>query len=242
MKFSILTLFPEIIEKYISSSIIGKALQKEKIIVEVVDIRKFTDLKHHQVDDYQYGGGRGMVLMPEPVVKAIESVKTNDSLVLLTSPQGKTLNQSVVKEFSIKEKHLIIVCGHYEGFDERILDYVDLEISIGDYVLTGGELAALTIMDAVSRLIPDVIQQESHENDSFENGLLDYPVYTKPYDFRGKVVPEVLISGHHENIRKYREEQSLLNTLKKRPDLLDKSKLTEHQLNILKKHIKAKGE
>jgi tRNA (guanine37-N1)-methyltransferase len=242
MKFSILTLFPDVINAYLNSSIIAKAIQSNKIMIQVVDIRDFTDLKHHQVDDYQYGGGKGMVLMPEPVVKAIESVRTENSLVILTTPQGKVFNQTVAKELRVLDKDLVLVCGHYEGFDERILKYVDLELSIGDYVLTGGELAALAVMDAIARILPNVIQQESYENESFENGLLDYPVYTKPYNFRDDLVPEVLLSGHHENIRKYREEQSLLNTLKKRPDLIDEAKLTAHQLTILKKYKLSKGE
>jgi tRNA (guanine37-N1)-methyltransferase len=242
MKFSILTLFPEVIKAYTNSSIISKAMDKELIDIEIVDIRDFTELKHHQVDDYQYGGGKGMVLMPEPVVKAIESVKTEDSLVILTSPQGKTLNQEMAKDFAINKEHLIIVCGHYEGFDERILNYVDLEVSIGDYILTGGEIASLAILDAVSRLVPGVIQRESYENESFENGLLDYPVYTKPVDFRGQLVPEVLLSGHHEKIRKFREEKALLKTLKERPDLIDETKLSKYQLELLKKYNSSKGD
>jgi tRNA (guanine37-N1)-methyltransferase len=242
MKFSILTLFPEVIKAYTNSSIISKAMDKELIEIEIVDIRDFTELKHHQVDDYQYGGGKGMVLMPEPVVKAIESVKTDQSLVILTSPQGKTLNQEMAKDFAINKEHLIIVCGHYEGFDERILNYVDMEVSIGDYILTGGEIASLAILDAVSRLVPGVIQRESYENESFENGLLDYPVYTKPVDFRGQLVPDVLLSGHHEKIRKFREEKALLKTLKERPDLIDETKLSKYQLELLKKYNSSKGD
>ncbi|AJM71851.1 tRNA (guanosine(37)-N1)-methyltransferase TrmD [Mycoplasma yeatsii] len=235
MKFTIITLFPQMIKSYISESIIKKAIQKNAIEVEILDIRDFTNLSHNQVDDYQYGGGKGMVLMPQPVVSAIESVKTDDSIVILTTPQGKTWNQNLSKQYANNYKHIIIVCGHYEGFDERILDYVDVEISIGDYVLTGGELPALIMLDSISRILPNVIATESHQNESFENNLLDHPVYTKPYDFRGKKVPDVLLSGHHANISKWRDEQQIINTFKKRPDLIDESKLNKIQLELYKK-------
>ncbi|EOA07552.1 tRNA (Guanine-N(1)-)-methyltransferase [Mycoplasma yeatsii 13926] len=235
MKFTIITLFPQMIKSYISESIIKKAIEKNAIEVEILDIRDFTNLSHNQVDDYQYGGGKGMVLMPQPVVSAIESVKTDDSIVILTTPQGKTWNQNLSKQYANNYKHVIIVCGHYEGFDERILDYVDVEISIGDYVLTGGELPALIMLDSISRILPNVIATESHQNESFENNLLDHPVYTKPYDFRGKKVPDVLLSGHHANISKWRDEQQIINTFKKRPDLIDESKLNKIQLELYKK-------
>lgn len=223
------------IKAYISESIIKKAIKKNAIEVEILDIRDFTNLSHNQVDDYQYGGGKGMVLMSQPVVSAIESVKTDDSIVILTTPQGKTWNQNLSKQYANSYKHIIIVCGHYEGFDERILDYVDVEISIGDYVLTGGELPALIMLDSISRILPNVIATESHQNESFENNLLDHPVYTKPYDFRGKKVPDVLLSGHHANISKWRDEQQIINTFKKRPDLIDESKLNKVQLELYKK-------
>lgn len=235
MKFTIITLFPQMIKAYISESIIKKAIEKNAIEVEILDIRDFTNLSHNQVDDYQYGGGKGMVLMPQPVVSAIESVKTDESIVILTTPQGKTWNQNLSKQYANNYKHIIIVCGHYEGFDERILDYVDVEISIGDYVLTGGELPALIMLDSISRILPNVIATESHQNESFENNLLDHPVYTKPYDFRGKKVPDVLLSGHHANISKWRDEQQIINTFKKRPDLIDESKLNKVQLELYKK-------
>ncbi|WP_027063155.1 tRNA (guanosine(37)-N1)-methyltransferase TrmD [Mesoplasma seiffertii] len=241
MKYSIITLFPQIIQSYISESIIKKAIERELIDLEIIDLRNFTTLAHNQIDEYQYGGGRGMVIMPEPVVKAIESVKTPSSLVVLTTPQGKPWEQQDAKTYAKNYDHIIILCGHYEGFDERVLKYVDQEISIGDYVLTGGELPALVILDSITRLIPNVINQQSHEQESFENNLLDYPVYTKPYDFRGDTVPDVLLSGHHANIQKYRDEQQLLVTLKKRPDLIDESKLNKVQLELLKK-LKPKGE
>ncbi|AOG60247.1 tRNA (guanine-N(1)-)-methyltransferase [Spiroplasma helicoides] len=233
MKFSIITLFPNLINTYISESIIKRAIEKNKIEVETLDLRNFTNYTHNQVDDYQFGGGKGMVLMVEPVVNAIESCKTEESLVLLTSPQGKTWNQHNVKSYLKEYKHLIIICGHYEGFDERILDYVDVEISVGDYVLTGGEIASLIILDSMTRLIEGVIAKESHLNDSFENSLLDHPVYTKPVDFRGSKVPEVLLSGHHANIDKFRQEGRLKNTYTKRPDLLEHSNLSEKDLKYL---------
>ncbi|WP_100916396.1 tRNA (guanosine(37)-N1)-methyltransferase TrmD [Spiroplasma floricola] len=242
MKFSIITLFPNLINSYISESIIKKAIEKNSIEVEIINIRDYTNFKHNQVDDYQFGGGKGMVLMVEPVVNAIESCKKENSLVILTSPQGKTWNQNLAREYALNKEHIILICGHYEGFDERILEYVDLELSIGDYVLTGGEIASIVILDSITRLIDGVIAKDSHLNDSFENNLLDHPVYTKPIEFRGKIVPEVLTSGHHANIEKYRQEGRLKNTLIKRPDLLKKSKLSKADLEFIEKLRKVKGE
>ncbi|AVN61202.1 tRNA (guanosine(37)-N1)-methyltransferase TrmD [Mesoplasma florum] len=242
MKYSILTLFPNIIKSYISESIIKKALEREKIELEIIDIRDFTTLPHNQVDEYQFGGGRGMVLMCDPVVSAIESVKTENSIVVLTSSQGKTWNQNLAKSFATEYNHIIIVCGHYEGFDERILKYIDVEISIGDYVLTGGELPSLIMLDSITRILPGVINTESHEQESFENNLLDYPVYTKPHDYRGDKVPEVLLSGHHANIQKWRDEQQLISTFNKRPDLIDESKLNKIQIQLLENLRKSKGD
>jgi tRNA (guanine37-N1)-methyltransferase len=235
MKYSIITLFPQFIQAYIEESIIKRAIVKKIIEVEILDLRSFTTLAHHQVDDYQFGGGAGMVLMVEPVVRAIEAVKTDNSWVILTSPQGETWNQELVKTTVKEHDHLIIVCGHYEGIDERILKYIDQEISIGDYVLTGGELAALTILDGTTRILPQVINEESKTNESFENHLLDYPIYTKPVDFRGDKVPDVLLSGHHANIQKFRDEQQLIKTAQKRPDLLKKAKLNKTQLALWEK-------
>lgn len=235
MKYTIITLFPQFIKAYIEESIIKKALQKKLIEVEILDLRKFTNLAHHQVDDYQFGGGAGMVLMVEPVVKAIEAAKTKDSWVILTTPQGETWNQNLAKTTLKKQKHLIIVCGHYEGFDERILKYVDQEISVGDYVLTGGEIASLVILDSVTRILPTVINHESAAQESFENNLLDYPVYTKPVEFRGDKVPEVLLSGHHQKIQEFRDYEQLNKTWHKRPDLIKKAKLNKTQLTWLTK-------
>ncbi|AGR41987.1 tRNA (guanosine(37)-N1)-methyltransferase TrmD [Spiroplasma diminutum] len=242
MKFSIITLFPNLINSYISESIIKRAIEKNSIEVEVIDLRNHTTLKHNQVDDYQFGGGKGMVLMVEPVVNAIESCKTQNSLVVLTSPQGKTWNQNSARIYASNYDHIILICGHYEGFDERILDYIDLEISIGDYVLTGGEIASIVILDSITRLLDGVIAKDSHLNDSFENNLLDHPVFTKPIEFRGKIVPEVLTSGHHANIEKYRQEGRLRNTFNKRPDLLEKSELSKSDLEFINKLKKVKGD
>lgn len=220
MRFSILTLFPDIINAYIKESIIKRAIDKKIIEVDIVNIRDYTPYKNGQVDGTPYGGGAGMVLMCEPVVRAIEAVKTEDSKVYLLTPQGKKLNDELADLLVKESKHLILVCGHYEGFDERIYNFVDGEISIGDYVLTGGELPALVILDTLSRFIPGVILEESFENDSFKNNLLDYPEYTKPRDFRGYLVPEVLLSGDHKKIKEYREKERIRITKEKRPDLL----------------------
>lgn len=220
MRFDILTLFPTVIEAYINESIIKRAINKGLIEVNIINIRDFTLLKNGQVDDTPYGGGSGMVLMCEPVVRAIESVKSDDAKVYLLTPQGKTFNDKLASEMVLESKHIILVCGHYEGFDERIINFVNGEISIGDFVLTGGELPAMVILDTISRFVPGVIDSESFNNDSFKNDLLDYPVYTKPRDFRGYIVPEVLLSGDHKKIEEYRNSERLRVTKEKRPDLL----------------------
>ena len=224
MKFDILTLFPEMFEA-LDESIIGKAKEKSLIEINLINIRDFSKDKHKKVDDTPYGGGAGMVIMPDIVYDAYSSIKDReDAKVIYLSPQGKTLNQQKVKELS-KENHLILLCGHYEGIDQRVLDeIVDEEISIGDYVLTGGELPAMVLVDSVSRYVEGVLKAESIEEESFSSNLLEYPQYTRPEEFRGKKVPEVLISGHHENIKKWREEKALEVTKKKRPDLLNKLK------------------
>ena len=232
MKISILTLFPDMFTGFLETSIIKKAILKEHVEIEVVDMRSFTQDKHNRVDDYPYGGGAGLVLMCQPVVDAIESVRTQKSKVILLSPQGPTFNQGRAYDLA-NEEELVLVCGHYEGFDERIRDYVDCELSIGDFVLTGGEIAAMAVSDAVIRLVDGVITKESHEDDSFSDGLLEYPHYTRPRNFNGKEVPEVLLSGHHENIRKFRLEKSLEKTLKIRPDLLDLKDLNKEEQKLL---------
>ena len=219
MKIDILTLFPSMFDGFLNSSIIKRAIDRKIVEINVHDIRDYSKDKNHKVDDYGYGGGAGMVLMPQPVVDAIEACKKEDSLVILMCPQGKKYDQK--QAFELKsEKHIIIVCGHYEGFDERIRKYCDLELSIGDYVLTGGEIPAMAITDSITRLLDGVIEKESYLNESFNNNLLDYPVYTHPYDYRGDKVPDILLSGHHENIDKWRKEESIKRTKLRRPDLL----------------------
>ena len=211
MKIDILTLFPEMFQGFLNSSIIKRAIEDKKIEVNLVNFRDYSLDKHKRVDDYPYGGGAGMVLMCEPIFRAIEDIKTDDALVVMMSPTGKRFNQNEAVALS-HTKHLIILCGHYEGFDERIRSIVDMEISIGDYVLTGGEVPAMVIVDAVSRLIPGVISEESLDSESFNDGLYDYPNYTKPALFRGMKVPDVLLSGHHENIDKWRMEERIKRT------------------------------
>lgn len=221
MKIDILTLFPHMFDGFLEESIIKRAIQKELVTINIINFRDFSKLNHNQVDDTPYGGGAGMVLRCEPLVAAIEHTRTADSLVILMCPQGVPYKQSHAYELK-NYKHLIFVCGHYEGFDERIRDYVDEEISIGDYVLTGGEIPAMAVTDSVVRLLDGVINKESYLSDSFTNNTLDYPTYTKPYDFRGKKVPDILLSGDHEKIRAWREAASLKNTQKRRLDLLEK--------------------
>lgn len=220
MRFDILTLFPDIINAYVKESIIKRAIERNILEVNVINIRDFTPYKNGQVDDTPYGGGAGMVLMCEPVVRAIESVRTDNSKVYLLTPQGKKFNNQLASSIINDTEHVILVCGHYEGFDERIYNFVDGEISIGDYVLTGGELPSLVIMDTISRFIPGVILEDSFTNDSFNDNLLDYPNYTKPRDFRGYLVPDVLLSGDHKKIKEYRTSEKLRITKEKRPDLL----------------------
>lgn len=219
MKFDVLTLFPEMFSS-LEESIIGKAREKGLIEINLINIRDFSKDKHKKVDDTPYGGGAGMVMMPDVVYDAYSSIQDKNAKVIYMSPQGKVLNQEKVQELS-KEESLILLCGHYEGIDQRVLDeIVDEEISIGDYVLTGGELPAMVLIDAVSRYVKGVLNDESTQEESFSNNRLEYPQYTRPEVFRGKRVPEVLLSGHHGNIKKWRDEQSLEITKIKRPDLL----------------------
>ena len=232
MKIDILSLFPEMFEGFLKTSIIKRAIDGEVVDVKVHDFREFADNKHKKVDDYPYGGGQGMVLMCQPIIDCLKTLVTPDSLVILMSPQGQTLKQQMSQKLS-QYQHLIFICGHYEGFDERIRDYVDIELSIGDYVLTGGELASMVVCDSVIRLLEGAIREASHADDSFSDGLLEYPQYTRPYEYDGNVVPEVLMSGHHENIRKWRLKQSILKTYHKRPDLLEERQMSEEELEIL---------
>lgn len=222
MKIDVLTLFPSMYDGILKESIISRAINKNLIEINIHNFREYSNDKNKKVDDYGFGGGKGMVLMPQPIYDAINDLKKEDTLVIMMTPQGVPYNQKKAYELS-KYKHIIILCGHYEGFDERIRNFVDLEISIGDYVLTGGEIPSMVLIDSITRLIPGVIEEESHQDDSFNNNLLDYPVYTKPVDFMGMKVPEVLLSGHHENIKNWRLEQSIKKTSERRPDLLEKS-------------------
>lgn len=222
MKIDILTLFPNMFEGVFSSSIIKRAIENKLVDIKLHNFRDYTDDPHNKVDDTPYGGGAGMVLMSQPIYDCVESLKDDDSFVILLTPSGVPYKQKIAYDLS-KKKHLIIICGHYEGFDERIRALADLEISIGDYVLTGGEIPAMVLTDSITRLIPGVINEQSHIEDSFnENYLLDYPTYTKPRNFRGMEVPEVLISGDHKKIDEYRYQESLKRTKELRPDLLEK--------------------
>lgn len=219
MKIDILTLFPNMFDGFKTESIIKRAISKEKVEINIIDIRDFTPYKNNQVDDYSFGGGSGMVMMCEPLFNAVENIKTEDSHVILLTPRGKTYNEK--KAYELKEKkHIIIICGHYEGFDERIYTLADELISIGDFILTGGELASMVICDSVIRLLDGVISKESLEFESFNDGLLDYPVYTKPREYRGMSVPEVLLSGNHKLINEYRESERKRITKEYREDLL----------------------
>ena len=239
MKFDVLTLFPEMFEP-LKQSIIKRAVEKNLIDINLINIRDFSEDKHNKVDDTPYGGGAGMLMKPDVVDRAYNSVKSENAKVIYLTPQGKTLNQKIVKDLS-KREHLILLCGHYEGIDQRVLDkIVDEEISIGDYVLTGGELPAMVLIDSVSRYVEGVLSNESTEEESFSNGLLEYPQYTRPEIFDNVKVPDVLISGHHENIRKWRRERSLENTFKKRPEMLENIELTDKEkvyIEKLKKEV-----
>ena len=239
MKFDVLTLFPEMFEP-LKQSIIKRASEKKLIDINLVNIRDFSEDKHNKVDDTPYGGGAGMLMKADVVDRAYNSVKSENAKVIYLTPQGKTLNQKVVKDLS-KQEHLILLCGHYEGIDQRVLDkIVDEEISIGDYVLTGGELPAMVLIDSVSRYVEGVLSDGSTDEESFSNGLLEYPQYTRPEVFNDVKVPDVLISGHHENIRKWRRERSLENTFKKRPEMLENIELTEKEkvyIEKLKKEV-----
>ena len=221
MKIDILTLFPNMFEGFLSESIIKRAIEKKKVDINIYNIRDYSKDPHKKVDDYGFGGGAGMVLMPQPIFDAVDDLRTRDSKVILMTPQGVKYTQNNAYELS-NQKHLIIICGHYEGFDERIRSIVDIEISIGDFVLTGGEIPAMAVCDSIIRLIDGVIDKESHLNDSFNNNLLDYPVYTHPVEYRGMKVPDILLSGHHANIDKWRKEEQIKRTNERRPDLLEK--------------------
>ncbi|PKG25191.1 tRNA (guanosine(37)-N1)-methyltransferase TrmD [Niallia nealsonii] len=237
MKIDVLTLFPEMFDGVFNSSILKKAKEAEKVSYNIVNFRDYSDNKHQSVDDYPYGGGAGMVLKPQPIFDAVSDLKGKGSAsprVILMCPQGERYSQKKAEELA-KDDHLIFICGHYEGYDERIREHlVTDEISIGDYVLTGGELGSMVVIDSVVRLLPGVLGKvASHENDSFSTGLLEHPHYTRPADFRGMKVPDTLLSGNHAYIEEWREKESLRRTLKRRPDLLENYLLTDKQKKML---------
>ena len=239
MNFHLLTLFPEMIEQGLNTSILGRAIAAGHISLNVTNIRDYAENKHCRVDDYPYGGGAGMVMQPGPIDRAYQAVTADmeeKPRVIYVTPQGKVFDQSMAREFA-GEKNLIFLCGHYEGVDERILDKIVTDhISIGDYVLTGGELPAMVMIDAISRMVPGVLtNDESGEIESFHDGLLEYPQYTRPVDYEGRMVPEVLLSGHHANVEKWRRERSIERTLERRPDLLEHANLTKKERIFLEK-------
>lgn len=240
INFYVLTLFPEMILSGMNTSVIGRAIENGLISLDAVDIREYSTDKHLHVDDYPYGGGAGMVMQPEPVYRAFLDIKEKtgkkEIRVVYLTPQGKVFKQEMAQEFS-KEEDIIFLCGHYEGIDERVLEMIVTDyVSVGDYVLTGGELPAMVMMDAIARLVPKVLNNDSSaELESFQGNLLEYPQYTRPAEFFGKRVPEVLLSGHHKNIEKWRREQSLIRTLERRADLLEKAELSKEDKKFLKK-------
>ena len=240
MKIDYLTLFPEMFEGVLNHSILKRALDKGIINVNTINFRDYSINKHNQVDDYPFGGGQGMVLKPEPVFNAMEDINHNEhTRVILMCPQGRPFTQEIAQELS-EAKHIVFICGHYEGYDERIRKHlVTDEISLGDYVLTGGELPAMTMTDAIVRLIPGVLgNQASHQDDSFSDGLLEFPQYTRPREYKNMSVPEVLLSGNHAHIDQWRHEQKLIRTYEKRPDLLEQYPLTEKDREILETYKK----
>lgn len=234
MKIDILTLFPEYFD-VLNHSIIGRSKENGIIEINTHNIRNFSSNKHKKVDDYTYGGGAGMVMAPQPIYDGVSYVRgKNKGKVIYLGPRGKVFNHEIAKELSL-ENELIFLCGHYEGIDERIYGLIDIELSLGDFILTGGEAACVPIVDSICRLIPGVLnKQESYEEESFSDGLLEYPQYTRPEDYNGKVVPEVLISGHHENIRKWRRVKSLVLTRELRPDLFKKHIASKEDIKLLK--------
>lgn len=232
-KYNVFTLFPETINAIKDHSILKRAIDAKIIEINAINFRNYTENKHNKVDDIPYGGGAGMVLMAQPIVDALKQNKATKTILL--SPQGKPFTQHDANQLS-KLDSINFVCGHYEGFDQRIEDYIDQEYSIGDFVLTGGELGAMVMIDAIARLKDGVIKGESHQNDSFQNGLLEHPHFTRPVEFEGKKVPEVLMNGNHKEIDKWRRQMSLLNTYKKRPDLLEKIELSQEDKEFLDKN------
>lgn len=246
MNFHILTLFPEMVMNGLHTSIIGRAVNNQLLTIEAVNIRDFAENKHNRVDDYTYGGGAGMLMQAGPVYGAYQSIARKADKkprVIYLSPQGQTFSQKMAEDFA-KEEELVFLCGHYEGIDERVLEEIVTDyVSIGDYVLTGGELPAMVMIDAISRLIPGVLHNDvSAEFESFQDNLLEYPQYTRPEEWHGKKVPEILLSGHHENIEKWRRQQSVIRTAQNRPDLLEKAELTEKEKELVKKILANENE
>ena len=232
MKITILTLFPEMFESYLNTSIIKRAIAKGLVDYQIINIRDHTKNKYNRVDDYPTGGGAGLIMQCQPVLDALKSIDRKNSKVMLTSPRGKTFTQAKAEELS-KEDHLIFICGHYEGIDERVNKYVDELISIGDFILTGGEIPVMAICDSVTRLIKGVIAEESTKDESFLNGLLEYPQYTFPYDYEGDKIPDILFSGNHEAIKKWRKKKSFELTRIHRPDLFEKYPFSKQDLKLI---------
>lgn len=237
MRFDVLTLFPDMFSSVMGDSIIGRAIEKKILEMNFIDIRDYTKDKHRKTDDYPYSGGGGMLMTPQPVYDAYMSVAENldyKPLTIYMSPQGRVFNQDIAREL-LEYNHIVLLCGHYEGIDQRVLDkIVDMELSIGDFVLTGGEIPAMAVIDSVSRMVDGVLPGEwAYSNESHFSGLLEYPQYTRPLDFMGEKVPDILLSGHHANIEKYKREQSLIMTYKKRPDMLEKADLTDEDIKFL---------
>ena len=247
MKFHVMTLFPEMIEDATKVSILGRAINNDLISIDAINIRDFSENKHMKVDDYPYGGGAGMVMQAMPIYKAYQSIidkRQNENKkprVLYMTPQGKVFNQKMAEELA-KEDELIFLCGHYEGIDERVLEEIVTDnVSIGDFVLTGGEMPSLMMIDAISRLVPGVLHNDvSAEFESFQDNLLEYPQYSRPEEVLGRKVPDVLLSGHHGNIEKWRREQSIIRTYERRPDLLEKANLSDKEKEFLEKYIREK--
>lgn len=231
MRIDILTLFPDFFEQFLKTSVVGRAIAKEIVKVNIINIRDYSQDKNKRVDDYPFGGGNGLIMKCQPIVSALNAIKTKDAKVFLLSAQGEVYKQKKAKEFT-KIEHLILICGHYEGVDARILDYIDGEISIGDFILTGGEIPAMLIADSIIRLLEGSINKDSLVEESFEDNLLEYPQYSQPRNFDGKKVPDILFSGNHKAIKIWRDKQKIINTLKKRPDLFSYENLSDEMKNI----------
>lgn len=232
-KITILTLFPEMFNGLLENSIVKRAIAKNLVEVNLINIRDFTLDKHHRVDSAPIGGGAGLIMKCQPIIDALNSCKTNNSHTILLSPLGETYNQKKARTLANNNKDIILICGHYEGIDSRVNDYVDELVSIGDYILTGGEIPSMAIADSIIRLLDGAIASESIEDESFENGLLEYPQFSEPYEYDNKKIPDILYCGNHEVIKKYRRKESLKNTLKYRPDLLEKIELTKEDFSLL---------